>query len=106
MRALIFKEIRVFFSSLIGYVVIAAFLLLMGLFLWVFPGPWNILSGGVASMDPFFTLAPFVKKSCAPIGIAPIGIAPIGIWLPGTAATEVPGAAAIHPHKKNRRWMC
>jgi ABC-2 type transport system permease protein len=60
MRALIFKEIRGFFSSLIGYVVIAAFLLLMGLFLWVFPGPWNILSGGVASMDPFFTLAPWV----------------------------------------------
>ena len=60
MKALIFKEIRGFFSSLIGYVVISAFLLLIGLFLWVFPGPWNILSSGVASMDPFFTLAPWV----------------------------------------------
>ena len=60
MKSLILKEIRTFFSSLTGYVVISAFLLLMGLFLWVFPGPWNILSSGVASMDPFFTLAPWV----------------------------------------------
>jgi len=60
MRALILKEIRGFFSSLIGYVVIMAFLLMVGLFLWVFPGPWNIMSGGVATMDPFFTLAPWV----------------------------------------------
>lgn len=60
MKALVLKEIRSFFSSLIGYVVISAFLLLMGLFLWVFPGPWNILGGGVASLDPFFTLAPWI----------------------------------------------
>ena len=66
MRALILKEIRSFFSSLIGYVVIATFLLLMGLFLWVFPGPWNILSSGVASMDPFFTLAPWVLLFLVP----------------------------------------
>jgi ABC-2 type transport system permease protein len=66
MRALIFKEISGFFSSLIGYVVIAAFLLLMGLFLWVFPGPWNILSSGIASMDPFFTLAPWVLLFLVP----------------------------------------
>lgn len=60
MRALVLKEIRSFFSSLIGYVVISAFLLMIGLFLWVFPGPWNILTGGVASLDSFFTLAPWV----------------------------------------------
>lgn len=60
MKALVLKEIRSFFSSLIGYVVISAFLLMIGLFLWVFPGPWNILNGGVASMDSFFTLAPWV----------------------------------------------
>lgn len=60
MRALVLKEIRSFFSSLIGYVVISAFLLMMGLFLWVFPGPWNVLEGGVASLDSFFTLAPWV----------------------------------------------
>lgn len=66
MKALILKEIRSFFSSLTGYVVISAFLLLMGLFLWVFPGPWNILSSGVASMDPFFTLAPWVMLFLVP----------------------------------------
>ncbi len=66
MKALILKEIRSFFSSLTGYVVISAFLLLMGLFLWVFPGPWNVLSSGVASMDPFFTLAPWVMLFLVP----------------------------------------
>ena len=66
MKALILKEIRLFFSSLTGYVVISAFLLLMGLFLWVFPGPWNVLSSGVASMDPFFTLAPWVMLFLVP----------------------------------------
>ena len=66
MRALILKEIRGFFSSLIGYVVISAFLLMLGLFLWVFPGPWNILSSGVASMDSFFTLAPWVLLFLVP----------------------------------------
>ena len=66
MKALILKEIRSFFSSLIGYVVISAFLLLLGLFLWVFPGPWNILSGGIASMDSFFTLAPWILLFLVP----------------------------------------
>ena len=66
MRVLILKEIRGFFSSLIGYVVISAFLLMLGLFLWVFPGPWNILSSGIASMDSFFTLAPWVLLFLVP----------------------------------------
>jgi len=66
MRALILKEIRSFFSSLIGYVVVIAFLLMVGLFLWVFPGPWNIMSGGVATMEPFFMLAPWVMIFLVP----------------------------------------
>jgi ABC-2 type transport system permease protein len=66
MRALILKEIRGFFSSLIGYVVVLAFLLMVGLFLWVFPGPWNVMSVGIASMDPFFTLAPWVMIFLVP----------------------------------------
>lgn len=60
MIALIAKEFRSFFSSLIGYVVVATFLLLMGLFLWVFPGDWNILDGGMATLDPLFDWAPWV----------------------------------------------
>ena len=31
------KEISAFFSSLIGYIVVGVFLLLMGLVMWVFP---------------------------------------------------------------------
>ncbi len=60
MLALIAKEFRGFFSSLIGYVVVATFLLLMGLFLWVFPGDWNLLDGGMATLDPLFDWAPWV----------------------------------------------
>lgn len=60
MIALLKKEIRSFLSSLIGYVVIAVFLLLVGLFMWVFPGEFNVLSSGFARLDPLFTLAPWV----------------------------------------------
>jgi ABC-2 type transport system permease protein len=58
--ALVKKEIRSFLSLLIGYIVISVFLLLMGLFLWVFPFKYNILDGGYASLDYLFDLAPWV----------------------------------------------
>ncbi|MEN8119468.1 MAG: gliding motility-associated ABC transporter substrate-binding protein GldG [Bacteroidota bacterium] len=54
------KEINGFFSSLTGYVVIVVFLLSTGLFLWVFPGQFNILDNGHASLNPLFTIAPWV----------------------------------------------
>lgn len=60
MKALLLREIKSFFGSLIGYLVIAVFLLLNGLFLWVFPGDFNIPSTGFADMAPFFTLAPWI----------------------------------------------
>ncbi len=66
MRALIAKEFRSFFSSLMGYVVVAAFLMLMGLFLWVFPGNWNLLDGGMATLDPLFDWAPWVFMFLVP----------------------------------------
>lgn len=40
--------------------VIAIFLLLNGLFLWVFQGEYNILNSGFADMTPFFTIAPWI----------------------------------------------
>ncbi|RZJ58619.1 MAG: gliding motility-associated ABC transporter permease subunit GldF [Flavobacterium sp.] len=43
-----------------GYLVIAIFLLLNGLFLWVFEGDFNILDSGFADLGPFFTLAPWI----------------------------------------------
>jgi len=54
------KEIRAFLSSLIGYIVIVVFLLINGLFLWVFQGDFNILDYGYASLDGLFMISPFV----------------------------------------------
>jgi ABC-2 type transport system permease protein len=54
------KEINGFLNSLIGYIVIVVFLLVTGLFLWVFPVEFNILDFGYASIDGLFVLAPFV----------------------------------------------
>lgn len=54
------KEITAFLSSLIGYVVISVFLLVNGLFLWVFDSDFNILDFGYASLEGLFMLAPFV----------------------------------------------
>lgn len=53
------KEFRQFFSSLTGYIAIAVFLLLNGLFLFVFPDT-NILDFGYATLDKFFELAPWI----------------------------------------------
>lgn len=60
MKALLLREIKSFFGSPIGYLVIAIFLLLNGLFLWVFDGEFNVLNSGFADLSPFFTLAPWI----------------------------------------------
>ncbi|MCC7303059.1 MAG: gliding motility-associated ABC transporter permease subunit GldF [Bacteroidia bacterium] len=60
MLALLRKEIRAFLSSLIGYVAISVFLLLLCIFLWLLPGDTNILDNGFATIDPLFALAPWV----------------------------------------------
>ena len=57
MLAIYLKEINAFFSSLIGYIVIAVFLLVSGLFMFVFPES-SLLEFGYASLGPFFTLVP------------------------------------------------
>ena len=53
------KEFRQFFSSLTGYIAIIVFLLLNGLFLFVFPQS-SILDFGYATLDKFFELAPWI----------------------------------------------
>ncbi|UFH45621.1 gliding motility-associated ABC transporter permease subunit GldF [Flavobacterium galactosidilyticum] len=60
MKSIVLREIKSFFGSPIGYLVIAIFLLMNGLFLWVFEGEYNILKTGFADMTPFFTLAPWI----------------------------------------------
>ncbi len=60
MKSIIIREIKSFFGSLIGYLVIGLFLISNGLFLWVFEGEYNILNSGFADLSPFFALAPAV----------------------------------------------
>ncbi len=60
MFAIFRKEINTFFSSILGYLVIAVFLLANGLFLWVFQGNFNIFDFGFANLSPFFMLAPWI----------------------------------------------
>jgi ABC-2 type transport system permease protein len=60
MWALFQKEISGFFSSLTGYIVITVFIVINGLFIWVFPGSMNILDNGYASLSPLFELSPWI----------------------------------------------
>ena len=54
------KELSGFFSSLIGYLTIAVFLVLTGLMLWVLKSDFNILDYGFASLDGLFLIGPFL----------------------------------------------
>jgi ABC-2 type transport system permease protein len=60
MITLLKKEVSAFLSSLIGYIVITVFLLINGLFLWVFASDFNIPDFGYASLEGLFMIAPFV----------------------------------------------
>ncbi len=53
------KEIHAFFSSVIGYMVIAVFLVSIGLFMWVF-SETSVLDYHFATMDQLFSIAPLV----------------------------------------------
>ena len=59
------KEFRQFFSSLTGIIALAVFLLLNGLFLFVFPDS-NMLDFGYATLDKFFELAPWILTFLVP----------------------------------------
>jgi len=59
MLAIFFKEINTFFSSLIGYIVVGVFLVLMGLVMWVFPD-YSVLDGNYANLDTLFNIAPMI----------------------------------------------
>lgn len=66
MWALLQKEINSFLSSIIGYVVIAVFLLLTGLFMWGFHGNLHVLDQGYATLDTLFYVAPWVFMFLVP----------------------------------------
>ncbi len=54
------KELNSFFGSPIAYLVIGVFLLINGLFLWVFKDNFNILNAGYADLNAFFYIAPWL----------------------------------------------
>lgn len=60
MWSLYLKEVKTYLSSLTGYIFIAVFLIVTGLFLWVFPNINNILYSGVADIQGLFNLSPFL----------------------------------------------
>lgn len=59
MVAIAKKELQQFFSSLTGYMVLIAFLIINALYLFVFKDS-NIFELGYATLEPFFSLAPWV----------------------------------------------
>jgi ABC-2 type transport system permease protein len=60
MIALLRKEISVFFSTLTGYLAIIVFLTAISLFMWVFPGNFNVIDSGYSNIDTLFIIAPWV----------------------------------------------
>ncbi len=53
------KELNMFFSSLTAYIVIGVFLLVMGLFMWVFPD-YSVLEYCYATLEQLFSMAPWI----------------------------------------------
>ena len=60
MLAIFKKEFNSFFTSTIAYLTIGMFLLINGLFLWVFDDDFNILNAGFADLTSFFYIAPWI----------------------------------------------
>jgi ABC-2 type transport system permease protein len=59
------KEITSYLNSLVAYVTIGLFLLVLSLFLWVFPDS-SILDYGYAGLDSLFSIAPFLFMFLVP----------------------------------------
>lgn len=60
MKAIIKKELNAFFASQIAYLVVGVYLVINGLFLWVFDGDLNILHAGFADLSSYFFIAPWI----------------------------------------------
>jgi len=52
------KEINSFLNSLIAYIIISVYLIITGLFVWVFPD-YNVLDYGYADITTLFSLSPY-----------------------------------------------
>ena len=60
------KEVAAFFSSAMGYLVVAVFLLATWLLLWVIPSEFNVIYGGYATLDSLFDIAPWIYLFLVP----------------------------------------
>jgi ABC-2 type transport system permease protein len=65
MFTIIQKELRQFFSGLLGYLTIGVFLLITGILLFIIPES-GILDAGYASMDSFFAISPYIMLFLIP----------------------------------------
>lgn len=59
MLTILKKDLTDFFNSLVAYITIGAFLLVTGLFLWVFPET-SILDYGYAGLESLFNISPYI----------------------------------------------
>lgn len=60
MLTLLKKEIYSFLSSLVGYIAISVFLLLISLFMWVLETDLNVFDNGYATLQALFVIGPWV----------------------------------------------
>lgn len=60
------KELWAYFGTLGAYIVSAAFLLICSLFLWFFDNDINVFNVGLATLNNFFILAPWVLMFLLP----------------------------------------
>jgi len=59
MIPIIKKEWQQYFSGMLGYLIIIVFLLISGLVVFILPET-GILDGGYATLEPFFSIAPYI----------------------------------------------
>ncbi|MDR2123122.1 MAG: ABC transporter permease subunit [Flavobacteriaceae bacterium] len=60
------KELWSYFGTLGAYIVATAFLLICSLFLWFFDNDFNVFNIGLASLNNFFVLAPWILMFLIP----------------------------------------
>lgn len=60
------KELWAYFGTLGAYIVSAAFLLICSLFLWFFDNDFDVFNVGLATLNNFFILAPWVLMFLLP----------------------------------------
>ena len=66
MWAIAKRELFIFFSSGIGYLIIGAYMTVTTLFLWFFDTDFNLLNSGFADLNSFFVLSPWLLMFLIP----------------------------------------